>query len=76
MYVLVGTNVNIMSIFRSCAGKWHNLYACYFVHGCLVSQLKIYFLSCVQIYEISSAAVHIWGVRSFGQLAFYLSSGT
>jgi len=60
--MLVGTSLNIMSIFRSCAGKWHNLYACYFVHGRLVPQLKIYYLFCVQIYETSAAAVHKSGV--------------
>jgi hypothetical protein len=60
--VLFGTSVNIMSIFRSCAGKWHYLYACYFIHGHLVSQLKIYCLFCVQIYETSAAAVHKSGV--------------
>jgi len=70
MYVLVGTSVNIMSIFRSCACKWHYLYACYFVHGHLVSQLKIYCLFCVQIYETSAAAVHKCGCQFIGATCF------
>jgi len=75
MYVLVGSSVNIMSIFRSCAGKWQFICLLFCTWSSGISAQNI-FLLCVKIYETSAAAVHIWGARSSGQLALYLSSGT